>query len=211
MTTHFHEQLHRGPEMMERLAAFRVCVCGAGALGANITETLARAGFKALRVVDHDRVEERNLSTQPWQRSDIGAMKAKTLANMLYRAVGATVEWKGETLDAGNAAKLLAGADLVVDAFDNSASRRAVADYATGTGTPCLHAGLAAGFAEVIWNEAYRVPSETNDDDCDYPLARNLVMLTVAIACESAISFVVTGDRRSFTVTLGDLTVSPFR
>lgn len=210
MTTHFHEQLHRGPELMERLAACRVCVCGAGALGANITETLARAGFKTLRVIDHDRVEERNLSTQPWHRSDIGAMKAKTLANMLYRAVGATVEWKGETLDADNAAKLLAGADLVIDAFDNSASRRAIADYASGTGTPCLHAGLAAGFSEVIWNEAYRVPSATNDDVCDYPLARNLVMLTVAIACESVISFVATGDRRSFTVTLGDLTISRF-
>lgn len=210
MTTHFHELLHRGPELMERLAAFRVCVCGAGALGANITETLARAGFKSLRVIDRDRVEERNLSTQPWQRSDIGAMKAKTLANMLYRAVGATVEWKGETLGADNAAKLLAGAELVIDAFDNSASRRAVAEYATGTGTPCLHAGLAAGFAEVIWNEAYRVPSSTNDDVCDYPLARNLVMLTVAIASESVISFVATGDRRSFTVTLGDLKVLPF-
>lgn len=211
MTTHYHEQLHRGSELMEKLAAFRVCVCGAGALGANITETLARAGFKALRVIDRDRVEERNLSTQPWQRSDVGAMKAKTLANMLYRAVGTTVEWKGETLDTDNTAKLLAGADLVIDAFDNSGSRRAVAEYAVGTGTPCLHAGLAAGFAEVIWNEAYRVPSATNDDVCDYPLARNLVMLTVSIACESVISFVATGERRSFTVTLGDLKVSPFR
>ena len=34
MTTHFHEQLHRGPELMDRLASFRVSVCGAGALGA---------------------------------------------------------------------------------------------------------------------------------------------------------------------------------
>jgi hypothetical protein len=35
-------------------------------------------------------------------------------------------------------------------------------------------------------------------------------MLTVAIACESVISFVATGARRSFTVTLGDLKVLPF-
>lgn len=210
MSMHHHERLHRGSELMDRLATFRVYICGAGALGANITETLARCGFKALRVIDRDRVEERNLSTQPWHRSDIGAQKAKILANTLYRAVGATVEWKTETLDASNVEKLVSGADLVVDTFDNSASRRAVAEYAARSGRPCLHAGMAAGFAEVIWNEAYRIPSDANDDVCDYPLARNLVMLTVAIACESVISFAATGERRSFTVTLRDLQVSPF-
>ena len=31
-------------------------------------------------------MEERNLSTQPYYRSDIGAFKAKILANALYRA-----------------------------------------------------------------------------------------------------------------------------
>jgi tRNA A37 threonylcarbamoyladenosine dehydratase len=41
-----------------------VTVCGAGALGAN-TESLARSGFGQLTVVDRDRIEERNLSTQP--------------------------------------------------------------------------------------------------------------------------------------------------
>jgi hypothetical protein len=36
----------------------------------------------------------------------------------------------------------------------------------------------------IVWNPIYRVPSPANDDVCDYPLARNLVMLTVAVACE---------------------------
>jgi molybdopterin/thiamine biosynthesis adenylyltransferase len=138
-------------------------------------------------------------------------MKAKILANSLYRATGATVEGKTEELTASNASKLLDGAHLVVDAFDNSASRRAVAEYCSRSGTPCLHAGLATGFAEIIWNEAYRVPSAANDDVCDYPLARNLVMLAVAVACESIVSFAATGEQRSFTVTLRDLNVSPFR
>ena len=211
MSTFFHETLHRGDELMKRVAALRVTVCGAGAIGANVAEGLARSGFGALRVIDRDRVEARNLSTQPYQRSDVGAMKAQVLANALYRAVGAAVEARTEELAAANAGKLLGGAEVVVDAFDNSASRRAVAEYCAGAGTPCLHAGLAAGFAEVIWNEAYRVPSDANDDVCDYPLALNLVMLAAAVACESVVSFSATGERRSFTVTLADLTVSPFR
>src|SRR5947209_2622287 len=88
----FHERLYRSPEMMARLSEFAVTVCGAGALGANIMESLARSGFGRLAVIDRDRVEERNLSTQPYHRSDVGAAKAKMLANSLYRAVGAAVE-----------------------------------------------------------------------------------------------------------------------
>jgi hypothetical protein len=71
----------------------------------------------------------------------------------------------------------------------------------------CLHAGLSADYAEVIWNEVYRVPSEVNDEVCDYPLARNLVMLTVAVACEVIVSFVATAQKRNFTITQKDLTV----
>ena len=69
----FHEQLHRTPALMTKLREFPVTVCGAGALGAYITESLARSGFTKLRVIDRDRIEERNLSTQPYYRSDKGA------------------------------------------------------------------------------------------------------------------------------------------
>lgn len=210
MTILFHETLYRREDLMRRIAALRVVVCGAGALGANVAESLARSGLRELRVIDRDRVEERNLSTQPYQRSDIGAMKAKILANGLYRAVGVAVDAKAEELTAANAARLLGGAELVVDAFDNSVARRAVTDHCAASGTPCLHAGLTADYAEVIWNEEYRVPSAANDDVCDYPLARNLVLLATAVACEAIVSFVATGERRAFTITLRDLAVSNF-
>jgi len=192
---------------MAKFKAFPVTLCGAGALGANLAENLARAGFGKLKVIDRDRIEERNLSTQPYYRSDIGAFKAKILANNLYRAIGTKVEAETKELTATNAAQLLKGSGLIVDVFDNSNSRQAVKDYSDRTGTPCLHAGLSADYAEVIWNEVYRVPSDVNDDVCDYPLARNLVMLTVAVACEAIVSFVATGEQHHFTITLKDLSV----
>jgi molybdopterin/thiamine biosynthesis adenylyltransferase len=210
MSIFFHEQLFRTPELMARLREFPVTVCGAGALGANITENLARTGFARLKVIDRDRIEERNLSTQPYYRTDIGAFKAKILANGLYRALGAAVEASVQELTAANAGKLLGGSALVIDTFDNSIARQAVKNASEGAGIPCLHAGLAADYAEVIWNEQYRVPSPANDDVCDYPLARNLVMLAVAVTCEVVIGFAASGEERSFTVTLGDLTVRPF-
>lgn len=202
MSIFFHEQLYRTHTVMAKLQDYPVTICGAGALGANLTENLARAGFSQLKVIDRDRIEERNLSTQPYYRSDIGAFKAKILANNLYRAIATKVEAQTKELTPANAAQLLSGSQLIVDVFDNSTSRQAVKVYADKTGIPCLHAGLSTEYAEVIWNELYRVPGDANNDICDYPLARNLVMLTVAVACEAIVSFIVTGDRRNFTITL---------
>lgn len=193
---------------MKRVASQRVTVCGAGALGANIVESLARSGYKNLRVIDRDRVEERNLSTQPFYRSDIGAFKAKMLANAVYRAVGVNVEPRAEELNAENTKKLLDG--FVIDAFDNSVSRQAVKDACLQNNLECLHVGLADGYAEIIWNENYRVPSASQDDICDYPLARNLVMLTVSIACEVLTNFIATGKRGSYTITLKDFAIRGF-
>jgi len=205
-----HEQLHRSAEVMARLQTFPVVICGAGAVGANLAESLARSGIRHLTVIDDDRVEERNLSTQPYQQADIGAFKAQILAHMLYRAVGAEVEAYTDCLTAQNAEKLFSGSHLVVDAFDNSVSRRAVQEVCASTGVPCLHVGLAAGYGEVIWNDVYRVPSPAQDDICDYPLARTLVMLVVSVACEVVLRFIATGSQQSYTVTLDDFAVRSF-
>jgi molybdopterin/thiamine biosynthesis adenylyltransferase len=205
----YHERLYRSEEVMRRMRDFHVTVCGAGALGANITESLARQGFAKLRVIDRDRIEERNLSTQPYFGSDIGAFKAKILANSLYRALGVVVEAKAEELTLTNANRLLSGSDLVLDTFDNSISRRVVKDCCRKLEVACLHVGLAGGYAEVIWNETYRVPSDVNDDLCDYPLARNLVLLTVAVAGEVIIRFIAHTEQLSFTITLGDFGLYP--
>ena len=195
---------------MAQIKGFPVTVCGAGALGANITENLARSGAGSLVVIDRDRIEERNLSTQPYYKSDVGAYKAKILTNTLYRALGVTIDGRSKELTAANAPQLLRGTSLVIDTFDNSVARQAVKDYCKEAQLPCLHVGIARDYAEVMWNDIYRVPSPANDDVCDYPLARNLVMLTVAVACEVVITFVASGQQQSFTVTLGDFAVKPF-
>ena len=211
MTIFLHEQLYRTDAVMAKLKDYPVTLCGVGALGANLAENLARAGFGKLKVIDCDRIEERNLSTQPYYRSDVGAFKAKILANNLYRAIGTKVEIETKKLTVDNAAQLLNGSKMIIDVFDNSISRRAVKNYVDQAGISCLHAGLAADYAEVIWNDNYRVPSDVNDDICDYPLARNLVMLTVAVACEVIVSFIATGEQRHFSITLKDLNVQPLK
>jgi len=210
MSYQFHESLYRTPEVMERLKTRRITLCGAGALGANLAETLARMGCQSLTVIDKDRVEERNLSTQPWFKSDVGSPKAKILANSLFRALGVSLTPVCQELTKANASKLLNGSELVVDCFDNSPSRKLIQDHCREEGLEALHAGLAADYSEVIWDAQYGVPSEAQDDMCDYPLARNLVLLTVAVTSEVIVGWVATGEKRSFSLTLGDLHVAPY-
>ncbi len=204
----FHEQLARTSSVMKRLRAARVCVCGAGALGSHLVDGLARAGVGHLRVVDQDRVEERNLSTQPWSRTDVGSPKARLLAHSVFRAVGTQVDVRHKTLNDDNARALLRGVDVVVDVFDNSTARRAVQTATAELGIACLHAGLASDYAEVIWDPGYRVPSAVNDDVCDYPLARNLAVITSALTAEVVLRFLATGQQQDLSFTFGDLRIS---
>ena len=210
MSYQFHETLYRTPEVMDRLRGLSVTLCGAGALGANLAETLVRMGCQRLKVIDRDRVEERNLSTQPYYRADVGAHKAKILANSLFRALGVAVDGVCQELTDANARKLLQGSQLVVDCFDNSPSRALVQRACREYGLVGLHAGLAGDYAEVIWDEEYRVPSPAQDDVCDYPLARNLVMLAVALTSEVIVGWVASGEKRAYTLTLADLQVKPY-
>lgn len=149
-------------------------------------------------------------ATQPYFKSDIGAFKAKILTNSLYRALGVAVTGKSEELTTANVAKLLSGSGLVVDTFDNSVARQTVKDACIAANLPCLHVGLAADYAEVIWNDRYRVPSDVNDDVCDYPLARNIVLLAVSVAAEVIVRFAATGEKENYTLTLGDFAIRPF-
>lgn len=204
------ETLYRSDRVMAKLKQFPVTICGAGALGANVAENLGRSGFGKLKVIDRDRIEERNLSTQPYYRSDIGAFKTKILTNNLYRSLGIKIDAQSKELTASNAAQLLQGTRLAIDTFDNSVAREAVKDCCDAQAISCLHVGLARDYAEVIWNDRYRVPSPTYDDICDYPLARNLVMLAVSVACEAIVRFVATGAQQSWTITLEDFAIRPY-
>jgi len=46
---------------------------------------------------------------------------------------------------------------------------------------------------------------------CDYPLARNLILLVVAVASEGVVRFALAGTRDDWSVTLRDSAVRPWR
>jgi molybdopterin/thiamine biosynthesis adenylyltransferase len=141
-------------------------------------ETLARMGFARLTVIDRDRVATRNLSTQPYAQGEVGAPKARALANSLYRAVGARLTPVVAELTAANAGDLLAGAALIVDAFDNRAGRAAVSATINRLGLACLHIGFSPDglYGSGLWGRAIRFTARHRRRSCDYP-ARPLARL----------------------------------
>jgi molybdopterin/thiamine biosynthesis adenylyltransferase len=202
-----HEAIYRGSEQIAKLANQHLTICGAGALGSHLADNLARQGFRRLRVIDRDRVEEHNVSTQLYGESDVGAWKVEVLRQRLFRATGIEIEAIRKELGERTARTLLQDGGLILDAFDNSASRRLVQEQSRALSLPCLHIGLYADYGEVIWDERYRVPQDVAGDVCDYPLARNLILLVVAVASEAIVRFALSGEQKNFSITLRDFAI----
>ncbi len=202
-----HEAIYRGDGALEKIGAQRVTICGAGALGSHLADNLARQGFKDLRVIDRDRIEEQNVGTQLYGESEIGAWKVEVLRQRLFRATGIEIDAHRKDLTDRTAKGLLQDGGILIDAFDNSASRRLVQEHARALTLNCLHVGLFADYGEVIWDESYRVPNDVPGDVCDYPLARNLILLTVGVASEVLLRFVLSDVRESISLTLRDFCI----
>jgi len=205
-----HERIYRGAGGIDKLASVSLTLCGAGALGSLLADNLARQGFRRWKVIDRDRINEHNVGTQLYGEAEVGAWKVDALRNRLFRSVGIEIEAVAKELTERNARSLLKDSGIVLDTFDNSAARRLVQDQCRLARVPCLHAGLFADYGEVIWDESYRVPQDVGGDVCDYPLARNLVLLTVAVASEALVRCVLGGAKENWSVTLGDFAIRSF-
>ena len=83
-----------GRKGQQQLSQSRVLICGCGALGSVIANTLARAGVGYLRVVDRDFLELNNLQRQVlFDEHDVAARLPKAIAAAKkLRQINATVE-----------------------------------------------------------------------------------------------------------------------
>lgn len=209
MRTFVHEEAYRTKELMNKIEKTPLLFCGCGAIGSNMINEAARTGFKNISVIDMDRVEDHNRSTQIWGRRDVGQFKAAIIKNRLFQDMGVQINAISKKLDESNIRKLLTTEGIVVDGFDNSDSRKLVTEYCHNKNITCLHVGLFQNYAEVIWNERYNVPGKTKGQDvCEYPLARSVIMLAVITGIEVIIRYVDQGVKENYTITLKDLKIT---
>ena len=123
-----------------------VTVVGAGGLGCPALSYLTTAGVGTVRIVDHDVVDLSNLQRQPlYATTNVGRPKVEAAAATL---AGLNPEIAIEThevrLSADNAADLISGSSVVIDATDNFTVRYALNRTTVDLGIPLVYGSVYA-------------------------------------------------------------------
>ena len=119
----------QGKAAVEKLRSATVAVCGLGGLGSNITISLARAGVGKLVLIDFDKVDVTNLHRQQYKMAQVGMPKAiALLENLKEIAPYVQYEIHDEKVTPENVVRLLSGADVVCEAFDNALAKSMLVD-----------------------------------------------------------------------------------
>ena len=134
----------------ESLKQKRVLVVGCGGLGGHIIDQLARVGIGYLRVVDGDVFEETNLNRQLLSNVTLlGTAKARAAAGHVARVNPETaVDAVEEYLTEDNAAQLVSGCDVAMDALDNISGRKVLAAACEEAGIPYVYGAIQGWVAQ---------------------------------------------------------------
>ena len=134
-----------GKAGQERLMNSRVTLCGVGALGTVLANTLVRAGVGHVRIIDRDFVEPSNLQRQVlFDESDVtnNLPKAEAAATKLRQInSGVTVEAIVADIDRTNVEEFCRDADLILDGTDNFEVRYTINDAAIKLNKPWVYGG----------------------------------------------------------------------
>jgi len=135
----------------QELIASDIALIGLGGIGSPALQYLAASGVGQLRLIDDDKVDFSNLPRQTiFSDADIGSAKAEAAATAVRSLhPGSRASVHAERLDASNAARLLEGADLVIDGSDNFETRLVAADTALALRIPLVSAAVAEFRAQV--------------------------------------------------------------
>ena len=116
-----------GEQVQAKLENASVGIAGLGGLGSNIALALARLGIRRLILVDFDCVELSNVNRQAYFLKHIGMPKTIAL-NTLIKEVNPFVEvvLHHKRVTRENALSLFEDLDVLVEAFDEPASKAAL-------------------------------------------------------------------------------------
>ncbi len=171
-----------GAQGQRRLAESRAAIVGCGATGSVLAELLARAGVGTLRIIDRDYVETSNLQRQTlFDEADAAASLPKAIA--AARKIAAfnseiVVEPEVADLTPENIARLLSGAQLLLDGTDNFETRYLLNDFAVQQALPWIYCAAVGSYGLTM----NILPGETACLACLFPEAPRGALET----CETA-------------------------
>jgi len=137
-----------------RLMQGRVLLCGCGALGTVLAETLVRAGVGQLKIVDRDFVELSNLQRQVlFDETDVAAKLPKAIAAAeKLKKINSEVQIEAivEDIDHTNILALAKDVDLILDGTDNFEVRYLINDVSLELGIPWIYCGCIGSTGQTM-------------------------------------------------------------
>lgn len=179
-----------GEDIQKKFSAATVAICGLGGLGSNIAVSLARAGIGKLILIDFDRVDITNLHRQQYKVGQIGMSKTDALRdNLLEVSPYVELETHTERVAEENAVRLLQGADIICEAFDDAECKAMLTNLVLEKMPDkyLVAASGMAGFGSVnavktrkVMNRFYLCGDEQSDVQTEGSLVASRVMLCAA-------------------------------
>ncbi|HEX9778010.1 MAG TPA: HesA/MoeB/ThiF family protein [Geopsychrobacteraceae bacterium] len=135
----------------QRLFGSCAAVVGCGGLGGYVLEQLSRLGVGRLIAIDPDIFVEHNLNRQLLATiANLGRPKALAAAERIAAINPAvTVTALPQAFGPDNGARLLQGADIVIDCLDSVRVRLALADCCAALGVPLVHGAIAGWYGHI--------------------------------------------------------------
>lgn len=187
----------------------KIVFCGVGALGSHAALSCRSLGAE-LVFIDFDRVESKNVASQGYVKPSVGKNKAEALKAIFANFYGAKAEAFGVRLVETNVDTLLSSADLIVDAFDNKASRDILSTYARANNKPLVHAAVSADgtFGIVRWDERFEADAEDHEGQATCEGGEHLPMLTLvaSVLSRTIQDFLKSGAKHDAMVSLRSVT-----
>ena len=150
-----------GEEGQQQLSQSRALVCGCGALGSVLANTLARAGVGNLRLVDRDFLETNNLQRQVlYDEQDVASGIPKAIAAQTrLQAINSQINIEAVVTDVDhtNIGDLLDQVDVILDGTDNFETRFLLNDAALQFNIPWIYGGCIGAEGQTMTI----VPGET--------------------------------------------------
>ena len=179
-----------GEDVQEKFSSATVAICGLGGLGSNIAVSLARTGIGKLVLIDFDRVDITNLHRQQYKVSQIGMSKTDALRdNLLEVSPYVELETHTERVAEENAVRLLQGADIICEAFDDAECKAMLTNLVLEKMPDkyLVAASGMAGFGSVnavktrkVMSRFYLCGDEQSDVETEGSLVATRVMLCAA-------------------------------
>ena len=183
-----------------------ITIVGVGALGSHVA-LLLRNVEADLKIIDFDRVEQKNTASQFFGKPNVGKSKVDSLKQNLFFFFEKPVLALPRELQENNVSELLTCVpenSVIIDCLDNGKARRLVQTFIRDRKIPCVHGALAANgeMGQVTWDEDFQIDDEPGAGaaTCEGGEHLPFIVRTAAYLATSVQEFLKTGKKQNFLI-----------